>query len=154
MWKEIDKELTLICNSILPNNDLSKDLKQEVLIFLYQKEGIDELYKEDPNNVISLAVRIAYRQVYEGQQYFNKYILHPYRVTEELKNYHNLKSTYETPEVEEITKELNELDKLWVSTYAKLNCSVNQMSEATNIHRTAITNRLKHIFNNIRKQSI
>ena len=169
MWDELDIEVDKMCRSILPNNDLRHDLKQEVLMILFKKDGIEELFKEDKRKVFNLAIRIAYRQAKEGQQYFNKYILKPYKVVDYMGNWStdadkenfNSKQSLITLKmsklqedknlsIEELTSGLNELDRTWIDTYLRFNCTTLQMSNATKIYRESIDKRLESIYKKIR----
>lgn len=150
MWNELNKEVTSMCKAILPNNDLNNDLKQEVLLALFNTKNIESLFKEDKRRVFGLALRIAYRHCKERNQYFNKYVLQPFKNTIEFESF--LTPAEEPKEItlNEMTEGLNEIDRLWIETYVSSDCATSQVSQKTGIYRKSIDYRLNKIFNKIR----
>jgi len=151
MWNQINNEVNNICNYILPNNDFNNDLKQEVLIALFNYKGIDKIFNTSKVDVYKLARRIAYRFLYERNQFFNKKILKPFKNTIEFDAYILPQDEVKEITIKDITSELNEIDKLWIELYLSSDCATSQVSHKTGIYRKSVDNRLDLIFNKIRK---
>lgn len=165
MWEQVDKELNTICKHLLKGsnytNDLYEDLKQEVLIILFNDRRSVSLYNEDKNVFFRMVFGLAYNMAFHKGSVFNKketyfkdrsirvvncddLILDYYRNKQEDKE--------ELFDIKKYAKNLSELDRLWLNEYYLNGCNISKLSNKTKINRVSISNRMKGIFKKIKQR--
>lgn len=148
-FDQINEELNRICNAITLGHPLAKDLRQEVLMVVLQKDSIQRLITNDYKQFKLWCYGTAYRLWNSPRSTFNYKRYDDYREVageDIIKLYATYASESNEDTILDYLDELPEIDQLWLREYLNNNCSISKLSRATGVTRGAISSRLKEIY--------
>lgn len=165
MWEEIDNELNKICRTILSSDSLFfNDLKQEVLICLFEQSNIEQRFKEDKRGVFLFAYHLAYSFVYRSTK-FNRKTLRDGRYNnsfnvddisiEEMLDKNIIIAIHNDKDKDSLIDSfgvgLNEIERLWLEAYIENHFSYTALADKINSDKRSVSVKMKEVFKKIKK---
>lgn len=165
MWEEIDNELNKICRTMLSSDSLFfNDLKQEVLVCLFEQPNIEKRFKEDKRGIFLFAYHLAYSFVYRSTK-FNRKTLKDGRYNdsfnvndisiEELLDKDIIIAIHNDKDKESLIDRfgvgLNEIERLWLEAFIESHLSYQVLSDKLKSDVSSVYRKMKEVFRKIKK---